>query len=85
MKANETRRLARLAGLLLGFLAAPAIASNQAPDTDEALLPESRHENIGELVTQFIQKSHYLRVSVDDDLSSRVMDRYIEPLDRNRR
>ena len=84
MKANETRRLARLAGLLLGILAAPVIASNQAPVNDEALLPESRHENIGELVTQFIQRSHYLRVSVDDDLSSRVMDRYIEALDRNR-
>jgi carboxyl-terminal processing protease len=84
LKANETRRTAHLAGLLLGFLAAPAIASNQAPVTDEALLPESRHENIGELVTQFIQKSHYLRVSVDDELSSRVMDRYIKALDRNR-
>ena len=84
MKVNETRRHAWLAGLLLGLLAAPVTASNQAAVADEALMPESRHENIGELVTQFIQKSHYLRVSVDDDLSSRVMDRYIEALDRNR-
>ena len=84
MKAHETRRHALLAGLLLGFLAAPVTASNQAAVADEALLPESRHENVGELVTQFIQKSHYLRVSVDDELSSRVMDRYIEALDRNR-
>jgi len=84
LKVNETRRHAWLAGLLLGLLAAPVTASNQAAVADEALMPESRHENIGELVTQFIQKSHYLRVSVDDDLSSRVMDRYIEALDRNR-
>jgi carboxyl-terminal processing protease len=84
LKALETRRNAWFAGLLLGFLAAPVIASNEAVVTDEQLLPESRHENIGELITQFIQKSHYTHVAVDDDLSSRVMDRYIEALDRNR-
>ncbi len=84
MKALKTRRRAWFAGLLLGFLAAPVIASDQEAVSDDDLLPESRHENIGELVTQFIQKSHYLRVSVNDDLSSRVMDRYIEALDRNR-
>ncbi|MDH3374172.1 MAG: carboxy terminal-processing peptidase [Gammaproteobacteria bacterium] len=84
MKALETRRRAWFAGLLLGLLAAPVIASDQATVSNDDLLPESRHENIGELVTQFIQKSHYMRVSVNDELSSRVMDRYIEALDRNR-
>ena len=84
MKANETRRNAWFAGLLLGFLAAPGFAETEAVVSDEPLMPESRHENIGELVTQFIQKSHYLHIPVDDDLSSLVMDRYIEALDRNR-
>jgi len=84
LKALETRRRAWFAGLLLGLLAAPVIASDQATVSNDDLLPESRHENIGELVTQFIQKSHYMRVSVNDELSSRVMDRYIEALDRNR-
>ena len=84
MKAPETHHRAWFVGLLLGFLAAPAMASNPAVESDEALLPESRHENIGELVTQFVQKSHYLDVAVNDDLSSRVMDKYIEALDRNR-
>ena len=51
---------------------------------DESLHPDPRHESVGELVTEFIQKSHYLHVSVDDELSSRVMDRYIEALDGNR-
>jgi carboxyl-terminal processing protease len=60
------------------------MASTEAVVPDGPLSPESRHENIGELVTQFIQKSHYLHVTIDDDLSSRVMDRYIESLDRNR-
>jgi len=84
LKALKTRRNAWFAGLLLGFIVAPVIANTEAVVSDEPLLPESRHENIGELVTQFIQKSHYLHVTVNDDLSSRVMDRYIEALDRNR-
>jgi carboxyl-terminal processing protease len=53
-------------------------------DNTDALHPDPRHESVGELVTEFIQKSHYLHISVDDDLSSRVMDRYIESLDGNR-
>lgn len=84
MKALETHRTAWLAGLMLGFLTAPVIASTEAVVSDEPLMPELRHENIGELVAQFVQKSHYLHVAVNDDLSSRVMDRYIDALDRNR-
>jgi carboxyl-terminal processing protease len=84
LKANETRRNAWFAGLLLGFLAAPGFAATEAVVSDEPLMPESRHENIGELVTQFIEKSHYRHVPVDDDLSSLVFDRYLEAADRNR-
>ena len=84
MKAPESRRTAWFAGLLLGFLMAPVIASTETVVSDGSLLPESRHENIGELVTQFVQKSHYLHVAVNDELSSRVMDKYIDSLDRNR-
>ena len=50
---------------------------------EDRLSPEPWHESVGELVTEFIQKSHYSHISVDDDLSSRVMDRYIEALDGN--
>ena len=72
------------AGLLLTLHAISGFASTDSVATGEALHPEARHEDIGELITQFIQKSHYLHVAVDDELSSRVMDRYIEELDRNR-
>ncbi len=61
-----------------------AMASNQPVKSDEPLEPDSRHEDIGALVTQFIQKSHYKQIAVDDDLSSLVMDRYIESLDGNK-
>jgi carboxyl-terminal processing protease len=83
LKAVETRRFRWAIGLVLGLLASQVFASSPAVISDEPLKPESRHENIGELVTQFVQKSHYLNIVVNDELSSKVMDRYIESLDRN--
>ena len=82
MTRHESRRRGWIAGTLMSLLALPSIAS--AALEEDALHPDPRHESVGELVTEFIQKSHYLHVSVDDELSSRVMDRYIEALDGNR-
>jgi carboxyl-terminal processing protease len=70
-------------GLLLavaGNVAVPVFADEPA----EVLAPVPRHEKIGQLVTEFVQKSHYRHASVDDDLSSLVLDGYIEALDNNR-
>jgi carboxyl-terminal processing protease len=78
---HQTRRR-WVAGILASVIAVPALAMTS--DEIEELRPDPRHESVGELVTEFIQKSHYLHISVDDDLSSRVMDRYIESLDGNR-
>ncbi|MCH8117265.1 MAG: tail-specific protease, partial [Proteobacteria bacterium] len=66
------------------MLAAGAVANERSVAVDKPLEPDSRHENIGELIAQFVQKSHYLHISVNDDLSSRVLDRYIDSLDSNR-
>ena len=84
MKAVENRRIHWLVSLIAVLLASQSVASTPKVQADEPLAPESRHEDIGKLVTQFVQKSHYLHIAVDDDLSSRVMDRYIESIDRNR-
>ena len=80
----KSRRRSLFAGLALSALAFSASANNQEVNSDEPLQPEDRHEDIGALVTQFIQKSHYKQIAVDDELSSQVMDRYIESLDGNR-
>ncbi len=80
----ETRRYRWLAGLLLGAMALSNAANSQGITSDEPLKPEARHEDIGALVAQFIQKSHYKQIAVDDDLSSQVMDRYIDSLDGNK-
>ena len=82
MTLLKTYRSAWFTGVLL--IATAALANVPEVSSDESLQPDSRHEKIGEVVTQFIQKSHYRHVAVDDELSTDVMDRYIEALDRNR-
>ncbi|MEM6512358.1 MAG: carboxy terminal-processing peptidase [Pseudomonadota bacterium] len=83
MKNRVTRRFP-LAALLFA-LAAPTIAADTGIDySSDDLQPEMRHEEIAALVTQFMQKSHYLHVSVNDELSSRMLDKYLESLDGNR-
>jgi len=84
LKAVETRRNYWLAGFAALLLAPQVVAGTPAVKADEPLAPESRHEDIGQLVTQFVQKSHYLHIAVDDDLSSRVMDRYLDSIDHSR-
>jgi carboxyl-terminal processing protease len=74
----------RIGIITLAVLLVPAAAPIFADTAVEALAPVARHEKIGQLVTEFIQKSHYRHASVDDDLSSQVLDRYIESLDNNR-
>ena len=82
LERHYDRRTRWTAGALLSLAAVPLMATTSIKD--EGLRPDPRHENVGELVTEFIQKSHYSHIAVDDELSSRVMDRYIESLDGNR-
>ena len=74
----------RLLVAILAFWSVWAFAATSGNFTEEDLAPQPRHEKIGQLVTEFIQKSHYRQQAVDDELSSRVLDRYIESLDSNR-
>ncbi len=69
---------------VLAIASLPVTAPILADTVSEELAPVARHEKIGQLVTEFIQKSHYRHAAVDDELSSDVMDRYIEALDNNR-
>ncbi|HZW59127.1 MAG TPA: carboxy terminal-processing peptidase [Woeseiaceae bacterium] len=72
------------AAAFLGFWALPVFAATAAIGGDVELAPEPRHEKIGQMVTEFVQKSHYSHAAVDDELSAMVLDRYIEALDGNR-
>jgi carboxyl-terminal processing protease len=80
-------RIGVLKGTVVTVLAVCSLSASGAASTvnaQEELAPVARHEKIGQLVTEFIQKSHYRHASVDDELSSKVLDRYIEALDNNR-
>ncbi len=74
-------------GIWVAVLALWSVSASLAASVvngEERLAPQARHEKIGQLVTEFIQKSHYRQQTVDDALSSKVLDRYIESLDSNR-
>jgi carboxyl-terminal processing protease len=84
LRKTLNRQISWLGAAVISFLSVQALATTSAVEQNTFLFPEQRHEKIGELVTQFIQNSHYMHITVDDDLSSQVMDVYIESLDRNR-
>lgn len=67
----------------LCLMAVPALSSTSEV-LEPTLAPLPKHEKIGLLATEFVQKSHYGQSSVDDKLSSKVLDRYIESLDSGR-
>lgn len=80
LRRNRTAAFALLFTLASGAFAAVSEDEAAVP----VLGPEPRHEKVGQLVRDFIERSHYSHASVDDDLSSQVLERYIESLDGNR-
>jgi carboxyl-terminal processing protease len=83
LKAVETRHFRWIIGFAFALLASQILASGTPVASDELLKPDTRHENIGELVTRFVQNSHYVDIVVNDEFSSKVLDRYIDAIDRN--
>ena len=45
---------------------------------------ELRHEKVSALIERLIERSHYNHTKVDNELSSQILDNYIENLDGNR-
>jgi carboxyl-terminal processing protease len=72
-----------LAGAWAGGLV-PVAADAVPPESNPTLAPTDRHEQIATLVTDFIERSHYRRTEVDDGVSGRILDAYIDALDGNR-
>jgi hypothetical protein len=59
----------RILVAVLAVWSMSASGATTAVNAQEELAPVARHEKIGQLVTEFIQKSHYRHASVDDELS----------------
>jgi len=74
--------------LVACFLALPAAVlvpttGASLPQTS-TLEPSPQHEKVTRLVTTLFERSHYRNARVDDSLSSRILDRYLDVLDANR-
>lgn len=67
------------AGLVLSQHPAHAVS-----EPEGVLEPSDRHREVSQTVTKLVEKDHYRGVSVDDGLSSRILDRYLEALDSNK-
>jgi carboxyl-terminal processing protease len=84
LRRNRIGARHRILAVVLAAWSLSASGATPVVNIQEELAPVARHEKIGQLVTEFIQKSHYRHASVDDELSSKVLDRYIKALDNNR-
>jgi carboxyl-terminal processing protease len=83
MRIVMTSAYLRLFALLLAMLMAGTAAAKSIP-AQEALAPSDRHGKISRLVTTLFERSHYQRMPVDDEASSRMLDAYLDALDGNR-
>jgi carboxyl-terminal processing protease len=83
MRIVATSAYARLFALFLAMVMAGAAAAKSIP-AHEALAPSDRHGKISRLVTTLFERSHYQRMPVDDEASSRILDAYLDALDGNR-
>jgi len=79
------RSLSPMRSLIAGLAAAMVLAPTLGVATTQSAFEQSdRHAKVSRLVTTLFERSHYRQVRVDDSVSSRVMDRYIEVMDANR-
>lgn len=82
---NKTRLIPLLLTWPL-FLALAATAGAAPPPTvtDDELHARERHRDAARIITHIMNKYHYRKVPLDDALSSRILDSYLESLDGNR-
>ncbi len=82
---NKTRGLIRTRNLalLLACASVPIIVS-AAINEQGVLEAEPQHAKVSRIVTTLFEHSHYRRAKVSNDLSSKILDRYLKALDGNR-
>ena len=61
--------------------ATPDVGTIPPPQT---IAEQPRHSTISRVMTSLVERSHYSRVKVDDAVSSKMLDSYIEALDGNK-
>ncbi len=75
----------KLTGIAAGLLLAWSHVTIAAPVADKVELPEltqlDQHFTAGKRIAAFLTRGHYLPVQIDDKLSAKVYDQYIDSLD----
>ena len=69
---------------LITLIFAFANLSAEEDTKKSSINAELRHEKVGALVERLIERSHYNHTKVNDELSSLILNNYIENLDGNR-
>ncbi len=71
--------------MLLAIVAGSGLATSlaTAPET-EILQASPRHRLTAQSITTLFEERHYRRTTIDNDVSSRIFDAYLEALDPNR-
>mgnify|MGYP001315101087 CR=1 FL=1 len=62
----------------------PVLAKQAGPSIPTTLDTTSRERQVARLVTRFVERAHYSRLTVDDTLSDATLKTYLETLDGNR-
>ncbi len=84
------RLLTKLSGLILVLTLAfglPGLVAKQAdlaPVHVDALIPANKHANLDKTIATLLTRYHYRQDQLDDDLSTLILDAYLEALDFNR-
>ena len=79
---ERARGLALAAAVLLAlFGGSPASVAREGPAKAEEIRPTEAHVRSARAVVELMSRYHYRRVPLDDDLGSRVLDRYVGVFD----
>ena len=75
------------------FLSLTSVSSGEKPhnftfnndiQADSLLYPSAKHREQSKLIYQLLTKYHYKKVNVDDSLSEKILEKYINTLDPNK-
>ena len=79
-----TGRILAPAAFLIAALGGPsACAVQEGPAEAEEIRPTAAHARSARAVVELMSRYHYRKVPLDDELGSRVLDRYIDVFDPN--
>jgi len=82
-KSVHLAALLVIATVVLGP-AVPVLAKQTGPVAPTVLETTPRERQVARLVTRFVERAHYSRVTVDDSLSEATLKTYLETLDPSR-